>query len=409
MSHTRHTSARSLLTRPASALAGLVILALATTACSSTDEAAIVAGPGEDCITDYQPGTDYFPDKSTIRDAENVSIDYHESYQVVTVEQPFPGASRESYVLVKCGAPPPELIGDLASAPQITVPVQSLYSASTTHLPLLADLGRMDVLAGVANAANVSGAEAIERIDSGEVVEYAPGQTINVEKVITEAPDVLMTQGTDEPVYGKIRDAGVPVIANAEWLESTPLGRAEWLKVMAALTGSEKKADEVYTRIRSDYLEVVDSAAGAPARDVLPGQMYEGTWYMPAGGSYVGRLIADAGGTYPWADDDATGSLQLNFESMFNQAGTAPIWLVTSDWDTGADALADDPRYGTLSAMRGGGTWSANKAMGPRGGNDFYERGVTRPDLVLADLVAILHPELAPDHEFSFYREVPRP
>lgn len=388
----------------------LSALTLAIGACSSgSGDGNSPALNADGCITDFNADTDYFPDKSTIQDAENFTIEYHNSYQVLTVEQPYPNGAPESYVLVKCGAPQPMLAGDLAQAQRITVPIQGVYSASTTHLPLLADLDQLDRFTGVANAANVTGQAPLDRIATGEVVEYAAGKTINVEKVVSENPDVLMTQGTDEPVYAKIRDAGIPVVANAEWLEPTPLGRAEWIKMMAALTGSEDKADEVYSKIRSDYATVAATAANAQPRDVLPGTMFQGTWYMPAGGSYVGRLIADAGGTYPWADDAGTGSLELNFESVYSKGGAAPVWLVTSDWATTADALAADPRYGELAAMRDGQVWSANKVIGPGGGNDFYERGVTRPDLVLGDLVAIIHPELAPDHEFAFYRLAPRP
>jgi iron complex transport system substrate-binding protein len=87
-------------------------------------------------------------------------------------------------------------------------------------------------------------------------------------------------------------------------------------------------------------------------------------------------------------------------------AGQASVWLATQDWSSKADAVATDPRYAALAAVRTGELWSANKVMGPGGGSDFYERGVTRPDLVLADLVAILHPELMPEHEFSFYQRL---
>jgi iron complex transport system substrate-binding protein len=328
---------------------------------------------------------------------------------VDTVKEPFPKGKPQSYVLVRCGAPRPDLTGDLADAPQIQVPIKSLFSASTTHLPLLSDLGRLDVLSAVAEKTYVTSPEVNARIADGRVAEYASGGTVNSEKVITSAPDVLMTQGTDDPAYPALRTAGIAVVANAEYLEATPLGRAEWLKVMAALTGTETQAEQVYAGIRSRYAEVARTARDAAPVQVLPGTMYQGTWYMPSGGSYVGKLLADAGGTYPFAADTSNGSLELGFESVFAKAGTAPTWLVTEQWKTTAEALKDDARYGQLSATKTGQVWSATKVIGPGGGNDFYERGVTRPDLVLGDLVAILHPDLAPKHEFAFYRPVPRP
>ncbi len=150
-------------------------------------------------------------------------------------------------MLVKCGAPKPKLTGELASAQQVTVPVKSLYSASTTHLPLLTETGTLDVLTGVASATAISSAQVIERVKAGKVTEYAKDRTLNAETVIGAKPDVLMTQGTDDPQYPKLRQAGIAVVANAEWLEASPLGRAEWVEAMAALTGAEKRAGEVFT------------------------------------------------------------------------------------------------------------------------------------------------------------------
>ncbi|HKR48167.1 MAG TPA: ABC transporter substrate-binding protein [Pseudonocardiaceae bacterium] len=373
---------------------------------TSTMERATINDRG--CITSFDPGTDYFPNKSTLKHAKNFSVRYEKSYQVLTVHEPTPGAEPESYVLVRCGAPDPHLPGALSSAPKVQVPIQTLYSASTTHLPLLVDLGKVGILTGVSNASFVSGKDVLDRINAGTVTEYAPNQQVNVEQVVAAQPDVLITGGTDDPAYGPLRAAGITVLANTEYRESSPLGRAEWIKYMAALTSSERKAAEVFDRIERDYRTIAATAANAGPRTPLAlGTMTQGVWYVASGGSYVGRLIADAGGSYPWEDDLKTGSLQLSFETVFAEAGAAPIWLVIqATWKSKADALAADPRYGELTAMKSGQVWSANKVLGPGGGNDYYERGVTRPDLVLADLVAILHPDLLPDHEFSFYQRL---
>jgi iron complex transport system substrate-binding protein len=361
-----------------------------------------------DCIADFRPGTDYFPDKSTVLDATNFTLSYHDSYQVLTVKQPYPHGRPESYVLVRCGAPTPELNGDLARAQRITVPVASMYSASITQLGMITELSRPDVVTGVADTADVVDPQLRQQISTGRTVGYAPGRQVNVERVVAAHPDVLVTSGIDEPDYPKLRDAGVDVVADAEWLEATPLGRAEWIKVLAALTGTEKKAAAVYGKLRDDYAAAARTSAGAQPVEVLPGAMYQGTWSLPAGGDYAGRLIADAGGAYPWAGNPSSGSLQLNFESVYAKAGQAQLWLVTEDWKTINDALAADNRYGELAAVRTGQVWSATKTIGPGGGNDYWERGAARPDLVLGDLVAILHPDLAPNHQFAFYRRVAR-
>ncbi|WP_455351329.1 ABC transporter substrate-binding protein [Streptomyces sp. SYSU K217416] len=404
------------LRRPAGIAALIAALSFTLAACANGDSArpadSRASGSAASCISDFDPAKDYFPVKSTVEHAKNFTLRYEKSYQVLTVKEPYPKGKPESYVLVKCGAPKPKLSGDLANAQQITTPIKSLYSASTTHLPLLTETGTLNVLTGVASGAFVSSAEVRERVTSGKVAEYAKDNTLNAEKVIGAKPDVLMTQGTDDPQYPKLRQAGIAVVANAEWLEPSPLGRAEWVKAMAALTGAEKRAGEVFDTVESDYGKVAAKAAkavsaGKPVK-VLPGTMYQGTWSMASGGSYVGKLINDAGGTYPWAGDKGTGNLQLNFEAVYAKGGDAPTWLVGEQWKSTADAVKADRRYAKLNAVNAGEVWTNTKALGPGGGNDFYERGVLRPDLVLADLFALLHPDQAAGHTFTFYTKVPR-
>ncbi len=401
--------------RRQAAAAAFLATALALTACgggSGTAPETRARAAGEGCIEDFDPAKDYFPVKSTVQHAENFTLRYEKSYQVLTVKEPFPKGKPESYVLVKCGAPKPKLSGELATAQQVTVPVKSLYSASTTHLPLLTETGTLDVLTGVASSANISSAQVLDRVKAGKVTEYAKDRTLSAETVIGAKPDVLMTQGTDDPQYPKLRAAGIAVVANAEWLEASPLGRAEWVKAMAALTGAEKRAGEVFDTVERDYRKVAEKGAQAVERgkpvEVLPGTMYQGTWYMPAGGSYAARLIKDAGGTYPWAGEAGTGNVQLNFEAVYAKGGAAPVWIADQQWKTTADAVKADDRYAELKALSGGAVWTNTKALGPGGGNDYFERGVLRPDLVLADLFALLHPEQAEGHSFTFYTQVPK-
>ncbi|MCB5906190.1 ABC transporter substrate-binding protein [Streptomyces pinistramenti] len=388
--------------------AGLLAGALVLTACGGPDKPGAEAGR-EGCIRHFSPDKDYFPVKSKVTHAANFSLRYEKSYQILTVRQPYPQAAPESYVLVKCGAPAPHLTGELAKAQHLTVPVRSLYSASTTQLPLLTETGSAGVLTGVADGTQVVSPDIRRKVDAGRISQYARGGTITTEKVIGAHPDVLVAAGFDDPQYPKLRRAGIPVVSDAEWLESTPLGRAEWIKAMAALTGTERRAGQVFDGVVAGYTKAARAAAG-PGKPVkvLSGSMYQGTWFMAAGGSYVGRLIRDAGGTYPWARRTGTGSLQLGFETVYAKGGDARIWLTDQKWRTTADAGAANPRYAHLAAVTDGEVWTNTKALGPGGGNDFYQRGVLHPDLVLADLTAILHPDRLPGHRFTFYRKVPR-
>lgn len=385
-------------------LALLVPLVAAGCSTERTDD----AGAARDCITDFDPAKDYFPDKSTIDDATGLTIAYHRSYQVVTVAHTAQGAPGASYVLVRCGAPAPELDGALADAPQIQVPVRTTYAVSTTHLPALAALGAADTVTGVATSDFVSTPEVVERIKAGKVTQFADVGAVNAEKVIAAHPDVLISDGMDSPAYGRIQKSGVPVLAAPDWLEQSPLGRAEWIKFFAALTGTEKKAESVYRDIKKQYLDVVATLKDVPKTEALLGGITNGTWAMPSGASYFGKLVADAGGAYPWSDTRDQGSLQLSVESVIAKAREARVWLLTDPVaKTVADLYRQDPRYRafTTPAQR---AWNNNKAVNAGGGNDYWERGVLRPDLVVADLAAILHPDRFPNHEFAFYQQLPQ-
>lgn len=332
-----------------------------------------VAPTGADrtgCATDFHPGTDYFPDKSTVSDAANFTLSYHDSYQVLAVTQPSP----QSYVLVRCGTPTPPLTGELADAQPITVPVTSLHSTSVTQRGMIAQLNRGGLVVGNPNA------------------------VIDAESIIVENPGVLLSSGYDDPAFPRLRDAGIPVVTDAEWLEPTPLGRAEWIKVIAALTGTEKRAAQVFGAVRAAYRDLAARTEPAAAVQVLAGELYQGSWSMPGGASYAGRLIGDAGGSYPWAADPHSGSLQLNFESVYARSGQAPVWLSTAGWRTLEQVLAADSRYDELAAVRHGQVFTA--------GPDYWERGAGRPDLLLADLIAILHPDLRPGHRLAFYHRI---
>jgi len=389
-------------------LAGL-LLVLPLAGCGG-DETRQAAASSE-CVREYDASKDYFPVKQTIRHATNFTLRYAKNYQVVTVKQPSPGAAPHKYVLVRCGTPAPALEGELKGATVVQTPVRTLFSGSTTHLPFITELGVLDRLKGVAVTGLITSPQVRAQVQAGKIVEYADitGEQIDTEKVIGARPDVLMTDGRDNPAYGPLQRAGIAIVANAEWQETSPLGRAEWIKFVAALTGTEAKATEAFDTIDIAYRKLLGKAKTAEPVTVLPGQMFQGQWAIPNGESFMARLIADAGGTYAWADTKGTGSTNYDLETVLAKARDAEVWLPQiNDWKTLEDVRKADPRYAEFAAFKSGKVWPANKAISPSGGNDLYERGVVRPDLILADLIAILHPELMPGHTFTFYQQLTR-
>lgn len=386
------------------AVAALVLSLGLLGACGTPDSSADDPCAGRPVAPAFDPAT-------RITDASGLAVRIVGGAAVVTVAEPFPGGPPTTVVLTRCGAPDPGLPPELASAPRLATPVRTLVSASTTHLPMLTDLGRIDVLAAVGDDAGLVSAPVRAAVADGRVGVVARGGSTDVESVLGLSPDAVVTAGLDDAAYGRLEATGVTVVPDADWLERTPLGRAEWIKLFGLLTGEERRATAVFDGIRRDYGAVRDRLAGVAPTPVVSGQLASGAVDVPSGGSYVGALLRDAGGAWAYADRPETGSLRLSLEEVLTRAGDAPVWLTTATaWTTRDDARRADPRHGLLAAMRPGGrAWTASLARTPEGGNDWFERGVTRPDLALADVAAILHPDRFPEHPFTFFRPLEGP
>ena len=363
------------------------------------------------CVERFDPAADYFPDKTTIEDAASFTVEYRRSYKVVTVKEAYVGGPAEHYVLLQCGAPAPALTGEFAGAQVVPVPITSLFVFSTTHLSLLTDLNRMDVLTGVAQRDAVIDAQAEARIAAGKVVEFArAGLQIDVERVVSTKPAVLMAGGTPTPTLSVIKAAGVPVVSNTEWLEPTALGRAEWVKYMALFLNEEREAQTQYAEMKGRYRALSARAVARPEGErplVMTGRSTRGQFVIAGGRSYVAALIKDAGGRYAWADNAAVASATVDLEAQIQRAANADIWINGGGWKSVQAMLEDEPRYVAFKAYRQGQVWVYERRQKPDGANDYWSRSVTHPDLLLADIVKIFFPRSFPDHVFEWYMPVP--
>jgi iron complex transport system substrate-binding protein len=391
--------------------AGVLLCALAlASSCGRIDEPQGSANLQRGCIQSFEEAKDYFPKKALIEAATNFSVEYRRSYKVVTVRAAAYGGGPETYILLQCGAPRPQLEESLAAAPVIPVPIVSLFSESTTHDQPLIDLGRVDVLTGVTSVYYAIHEEIRERIRAGKIVDFAPGGIINTERVIASAPSVFMASRNDDPSFAALRNGGVPVVANAEWLENSPLGRAEWIKFIALFLNEEEKADGHFKAVLEAYRSWLQRTARIPktARPrVTTGSVLRGGYIVAGGRSYVSALIADAGADYVWSDNELTGSSMIDIESAIARGASADYWINGGSWTSLAEMLADEPRYREFKAYRSGQVWLYNRRALADGSNEYWSRGIARPDLILADLVKIFHPDLAADHEFQWYLRVP--
>lgn len=406
------TAAPSPTNAPAAPTIAVAPTAAPTTAPTIAPTVAVLEVPTinltEGCVTDYDPQIDYFPEKVSLRDSVGWTIEYFNNYKVITVLNPWRDADVQfRYVLVQCGTPPPDNVGD---ALVIEVPVKSVVAMSTSQLPHLSELGLLDKLVGVDSFLYINNPEVRKKIAAGELVEIGGGGQVNVERALDLQPDLIMTYGVGNPEFDahpKLLEAGLKVVLNSEYMETSPLGRAEWIKFTAAFFNREAKATGVYDTIARRYKEMATKARNAPNKPtVFAGTPFQGTWFVPGGRSYVAQLLADAGATYLWADDTSTGSQPLSFEQVFERARDADFWLNPGMWKSLADGKAEDERFTQFVAFQKGNVFNNNKRLNENGGNDYFESSPTNPDIVLADLIKIFHPDLLPDHELYFYQKL---
>jgi len=395
---------RRFLTRSLSILLVLGLAAAFTPVAAQEPQTNLTAG----CVESYDPAADYFPQKATVEYADNFSVEYFAHYKVVSINETWPGSEPVRYVLVQCGTPAPEGVD---ADTVIEVPAASLVTMATTYLPFVVDLGLLDHLVGHDEFDYVTSPEVRARIEAGQMTEVGEGMGVSVETVLDLEPSLILTSGSGLAEYDAhpvLIAAGLPVVLTGDLMERTPLGRAEWVKFVALFYNAEEQADEVFDNIVEDYQALASRAAAVEERPtVFVDAPWQGTWYMAGGGSYTARLLADAGADYLWADDESSGSLTLSFEAVLERAADADFWVNAGGyWLSKADMLNTDERFAEFAAVQNDTVWSNNLYLNDFGGNYYYEGGIAHPDWILADLVAIFHPELLPDHEMMFYRQL---
>jgi iron complex transport system substrate-binding protein len=331
------------------------------------------------------------------------------SYKEVEVTHPYKGArTGYRYLLVQEGNPVPDHASDVQV---ISIPLKNIVCTSTTHIPLLDYLGETDKLIGFPTTDYINSIPMRKRIDEGSVVDLGIDKGMNVEKLITLQPSMVMgyAMTADLGQLKKIHELGVPVVINSEYLEEHPLGRAEWIKFMALFFNQEEKADSVFGYIEAQYVSAAKATATI-AEDAKPtvmsGVVYGDTWFLPGGKNYAAKLLNDAGANYLWKADTTSGYLELSLESVYAKAHDADFWIGIGLFNTLDELKASEERYASFKAFKQGNIYSYNGRKGAKGWSEFLELGYLRPDLILNDLVKILHPDLLPGYQLYFHKKL---
>lgn len=327
----------------------------------------------------------------------------YDDFSLVRITQPWPGATNATtFVFAENKTSIPDSLRQFTF---VKTPVERVIVTSTTHLPSLVTLDELSTLKAFPDLDLVSSEEVRTLIEQGKIQEIGDGMGINFELTIDATPDaVIANGGTDSfDKYQQIEHAGIPVIYNGDWVEQTPLGKAEWIKLFGVLYGKENEAIHFFDKVAEAYEKTKISVRNIADKPIVfSGAMYEDVWYAPQGNSWTAQIIADAGGEYLWANRQGTGSLFLSFEQVLDDAQEAEFWIGPAQFTAYSQMENANVHYKEFESFQNKKVYTYSAKKGATGGVVFYEEATNRPDLLLKDYVKVLHPHLMPDHDLYF-------
>jgi len=292
----------------------------------------------------------------------------------------------------------------------IKTPVSRVASMSTIYTTMMAQLNCENNIIAIDNVDYYNSAFIKNQVSKGIITELSKGPQLDIERTISIKPDLLLTFGMGSPeqdVDKKLIQSSIPIVISIDHLEETPLARAEWIKFFAYFFNKEALADSLFKITEKKYNDLKKIALKTTKKpSVLTEIKYGDAWYIPAGKSFIAHLIEDAGGDYFWKEDTKTGSSPQSFETVYAKAKDCDVWINLYNLNTKKELLSYDERYALFKACKNNQLYNNNKTQNALGYSNYWETGITHPDEVLADLIAIFSPTLLPNHEFTFYKKL---
>lgn len=344
---------------------------------------------------------------TSIKYAQGFKIEVFNNYKKLTIKSPYPNHE---------GVFEYFLIDEKTDTSQfketdilIKIPIEKIVVTSTTHIPMLELLEVENTLIGFPNTQYVSSEKTRKRIDAEKIKELGMDASLNTEILIDLNPTIVVAFAMNggNKSLATIERAVIPVIYNGDWLEETPLGRAEWIRFFGVLYDKEQMADSIFKSIEQQYNEAKEIASKSTNKPtIISGAMFKDVWNLAAGESFVAQFLKDANTNYLWKDSKGKGSLQLNFENVLVKAQNAQLWIAPGYFATKDDMLNASEHYNQFEAFNNDAIYTFANTKGKTGGVIYYELAPTRPDLVLKDIIKISHPELLQDYELTFFEQM---
>ena len=337
--------------------------------------------------------------------AEGFRVSYTDAGCLVDIQDPQREESQSfHYLLVPAGSKPAQVPEGYTA---LEVPVSRVVCMTSLQLSNFICLDELDRVVGITSTRHLFNPEMKERLADGRTAKIGIEGNFDNEVILGLDPDLILISPFKRGGYEALKGVDIPLIPHLGYKETTPLGQAEWIKFIGLLTGEEEKANAVFAGIEERYNALKALTSDVAERPVvLSGELHGGNWYVGGGRSFLAQIFRDAGGAYFLPDDESSGGLNLDFETVYSQTANARYWRIVNSYNGtfSYDALkAEDARYADLNAFREKGVVYCNMREKP-----FYENMPVQPDVVLADLIHIFHPELLPaDYQPVFYELLP--
>ena len=277
---------------------------------------------------------------------------------------------------------------------------------TTTHSNLLEELGCIEAIAGICETEYVANPRLRQAIAKGAIKDMGSAMTPDRERIVSLNPDILLLSPYENAsTYGPLEALGIPIIQCADYMETSALGSAEWIRFYGLLFGCEAQADSIFASVEKNYNELKELALKQPVKPKMMCELKSGSaWYVPGGRSTTGKLYHDAGSLYPFANYPNSGAVPLSFETVFEKTEDADIWLIKYNQKTDKTLTGieeDYAPYSQFKAFKQKQVYGCNTAY-----KTYYEDYPFHPDKVLKDLIKIFHPSLLPEYELKYFSKL---
>lgn len=331
-------------------------------------------------------------DTLALRHATHISIVRHHDFDEVRLADPWnEGRTLHTYLLVPSNRAVPK---NLPHGTVVRTPLQRAIVSTSVHCNLVIDMGRGKSIVGVCEPQYIHIPFITEGLKHGTVTDCGSGMSPTIERIIDLHPDaIFLSPFQNSGGYGKTEELGIPIIETADYMETSALGRAEWMRFYGMLFGCEQEADSLFSEVERTYMSLKEKAASAPTHlSMLMDKQTGSVWYVPGGKSTIGGIMADANIRYAWSNDSHSGSLAQSFENVLEQGGGADLWLFRYNSPhaiTYQELLSENAGYGQFESFKRQTVYGCNTAT-----SNFYEETPFHPHLLLRDFICIAHPEL---------------